>query len=79
MTAFVMLAVFFILFGFVLGFFFTSRAANKNQGQMKHCQNCHFFKSYESYTPDCDDDLSDLTGMSAEQYKAFLQRHMGEV
>lgn len=49
MTAFVIVAVFFTLLGFLLGFFLTSRVANKNQGQMKHCKDCEFYKSWNPY------------------------------
>lgn len=46
MITFIVVAVLFIFVGFVLGFLLTSRVANKNQGQMKHCHSCKFFKSY---------------------------------
>ena len=74
MTTFVIVAVLFIFVGFVLGFFLTSRAANKNQGQMKHCQSCQFFKSWHPYVPSASGDpQSDFSGMSDEQYKSYLE------
>ena len=74
MTVFVIVAVFFTLLGFVLGFFITSHVANKNQGQMKHCQNCQYFRAWNPYhSCDCTDPGSDLSGMPNEQYNDFLQ------
>ena len=74
MVTFVIVAVLFILVGFVLGFFLTSRAANKNQGQMKHCQSCQYFKSWQPFVPTgSGTPHSDLTGMSAEQYKSYFE------
>lgn len=74
MVTFVIVAVLFILLGFVLGFFLTSRVANKNQGQMKHCQSCQFFKSWHPYSGAGSDDVqSDFSGMSDEQYKSYLE------
>lgn len=55
MVFLVIFAVLFILFGFVLGFFLTSRVANKNQGQMKHCQSCQYLKAWNPYNNYSDD------------------------
>ena len=75
MTVFVIVAVLFILLGFVLGFFLTSRVASKNQGQMKHCQNCQYFRTWNPYYPcDYSDPDSECAGMTDEQYKEFLDK-----
>ena len=73
MTIFVIFAVLFILFGFVLGFFLTSRVANKSQGHMKHCQSCQYVKSRQPFSVVAsDDEQTDFSGMSDEQYKEYL-------
>lgn len=75
MTVFVIVAVLFVLLGFVLGFLLTSRVAQKNQGQMKHCQSCQYFKSWVPFDS-CDrsDPESVCAGMTDEQYKDFLRK-----
>lgn len=79
MTTFVIVAVLFILVGFVLGFFITSRTANKNQGQMKHCQNCQYFRSWNPYhSSDSSDPDFNCAGMNDEQFKEYLQKIRGE-
>lgn len=79
MTVFVIVAVFFILLGFVLGFFLTSRVAQKNQGQMKCCQSCQYFKSWHPYSPmDSDVPEVDYAGMTDQQYEAYLKKMQEE-
>lgn len=79
MVAFIIVAVFFTLVGFLLGFFLTSAAANKNQGEMKHCQSCQYFKSWHPFKATGDDiPISDFSGMSDEQYKDYLKKAQEE-
>ena len=79
MVAFIIVAGFFTVVGFLLGFFLTRAAANKNQGEMKHCQSCQYFKSWQPFKITGDDiPISDFSGMSDEQYKDYTTKTQEE-